>query len=161
MTVGSQYLWAGREEEALEHWRRTEHLAPVQTYRNMADYYLLKGDVKKAREMHARTHAPIHPWVLYMGGFIDAIAGDKEKALGAIKKIEERKMGPISYNQVAYVYYALGDMDSYFENLNRAMEGHALATGDMMYSPLLAKARTDPRYLELVGKVRRQAGLAK
>jgi tetratricopeptide (TPR) repeat protein len=159
--VGSQYLWIGREQEALDHWRKTEHLAPVQTYRNMADYYLLKGDIEKARQMHGKFEElrPTSPWVIYMGGFIDATAGDREKAQDAIRKIEERKMGPISFNHLAYVYHALGDMDSYFENLDKALEGHALAAAEVMYSPLLAKARADPRYQELVEKVRRQNGL--
>ena len=159
--LGSQYLWMGREHDALEHMRKTEHLAPVQTYRNMAEYYLTKGDLEKAREMHAKFEKlrPTSPWVIYMGGFIDAVAGNREKALEAIKRIEERKMGAVTYNQVALVYYALGDMDSYFESQNRALEGHTLAAAEVMYSPLLVKSRDDPRYEELVKKLRAQNGL--
>ena len=159
--LGSQYLWMGREHDALEHMRKTEHLAPVQTYRNMAEYYLTKGDLEKAREMHAKFEKlrPTSPWVIYMGGFIDAVAGHREKALEAIKRIEERKMGAVTYNQVALVYYALGDMDSYFESQNRALEGHTLAAAEVMYSPLLVKSRDDPRYEELVKKLRAQNGL--
>jgi hypothetical protein len=96
-----------------------------------------------------------------MGGFIDALAGDREKALEAIKKIEDRKMGAVSYTQVAQVYYALGDMDSYFESQNRALEGHTIAAAEVMYSPLFVRARADPRYRELVGKIRIMSGLAK
>jgi len=47
------------------------------------------------------------------------MAGDRKKALLAISKIEERRISPIAYNYVAYVYYALGDFDKYFENLTR------------------------------------------
>jgi adenylate cyclase len=161
--LGSQYLWMGREHDALEHMRKTEHLAPVQTYRNMTEYYLMKGNLEKAREMHAKFEKlrPTSPWVIYMGGFIDALAGDREKALEAVKKIEDRKMGAVSYPQVALVYYALGDMDSYFESQNRALEGHTIAAAEVMYSPLLAKAREDPRYGELVEKIRMMSGLAK
>jgi len=161
--LGSQYLWMGREDDALEHMRKTEHLAPAQTCRNMTEYYLTKGDLEKARQMHAKYEKlrPASPWVIYMGGFIDAVAGDREKALEAIRKIEERKMGPVSYNQVALVYYALGDMDSYFESQNRALEGHTIAAAEVMYSPLLAKSREDPRYKALVEKLRKQGGLAK
>jgi len=111
--------------------------------------------------MHAKFEKlrPTSPWVIYMGGFIDAVAGNREKALEAIKRIEERKMGAVTYNQVALVYYALGDMDSYFESQNRALEGHTLAAAEVMYSPLLAKSRYDPRYEELVKKLRAQNGL--
>ena len=161
--LGNAYFYTGREKEALEHWRRTEHLAPTATYQTMTLYYLSKGDIERAREQHERFERlrPNSNWVVYTGGFIDATAGEKEKALDAIKKIEERNMGPIAYNYVAYVYHALGDMDGYFENLNKALEGHFLNALPVRYSPLLAKAREDPRYGELMEKLRRQSGLAK
>jgi len=159
--VGQVYFHMGREQEALEHWMKTEHLAPVGTYRNLADYYLFKGDIAKAREYHAKYEKlrPTHPWVTSMQGVIDATAGDREKALLSIKKIEERNMGPIAYNYIAYVYHALGDMDRYFENMNRALDEHVIIAVFVLYSPLLAKAREDPRYSELVEKLRRMNGL--
>jgi hypothetical protein len=52
-------------------------------------------------------------------------------------------------------------MDGYFENMNRALEEHVLFANFVMYSPLLAKAREDPRYGELVERLRRMTGLAK
>jgi hypothetical protein len=48
-------------------------------------------------------------------GVIAALEGDGEKALIAIKKIEDAKMGEVSLNYIGYVYHALGDLDSYFE----------------------------------------------
>ena len=161
--LGYAYFNTGREHEALEHWRKTEHLAPSATYQSMTDYYLSKGDIGKARELHAKYEKlrPDSPRGTYMGGFIDAMAGDREKALQAIRKIEEAKMGPVAYNYVAYVYHALGDMDRCFENLNRALEEHVIFAMFVMYSPLLARAREDTRYKELVEKLRRMNGLAK
>ena len=88
------------------------------------------------------------------------MAGERGKALLAIRKIEERKLGPIAHNYVAYVYHALGDMDRYFENINKALEEHVLPFVSVVYSPLLAKARQDPRYGELMEKIRRMNGLA-
>lgn len=124
----------------------------------MTDYYLSKRDIAKARELHSKFEQlqPAHPWVTYMGGFIYAMAGDREKALRAIRKIEERKTSP---TDMALVYHALGDMDRCFENLNRALKEHTLKGPFVMYSPLMAKAREDPRYVELVEKDRRQSGL--
>jgi hypothetical protein len=96
-----------------------------------------------------------------MGGIIAAMEGDRERALLAVRKIEAAKMGPIGFNFIGYVYHALGDLDSYFEYMNKAVEAHVLIPSIMMYSPLFAKARADPRYLELVEKLRRQCGLTK
>jgi adenylate cyclase len=156
-SLGIVYFFTGREQEALEFWRKTENLNPAGTYRNSADYYLSKGNVAKAREMYAKFERlqPTHPWVTYTGGCIDAMSGESQKALQAIQQVEGAKMGPVAYNYVAYIYHALGDMDGYFDNINRAMEEHAINSTAVMYSPLLAKAREDPRYKELVEKLRR------
>ena len=69
-------------------------------------------------------------------------------------------MGPIAYNYVAYVYHALGELDRYFQNVNRAVDEHAILALDVMYSPVVAKSREDPRRKELIEKMRRQVGLA-
>ena len=98
--LGGAYLYTGREQEALEHWKKTEHLAPAFTYRGMMEYYLAKGDLEKASEFYTKTEKldPTRPWVIWMGGVIAAMKGDREKALLAIKKIEDAKMGPIAFN---------------------------------------------------------------
>ena len=161
--LGNAYFYAGKEQEVLGFCKKTEHLTPLSTYRNMTEYHLSKLDIQKAREFHAKYEKlnPTAPWATYMGGFIDALSGKREKALHAITKIEERKMGPIAYNHIAFVYYALGDMGKYFEYLNRALDEHTLFSGEVMYSPLLVKARDDSRYKELVEKLRRMNGLEK
>ena len=161
--VGQAYFHTGREQDALEHWRKTERENPAGTFRNMTYYYLSKGDIRKARKFHAKVKklGPASPWVTYMEGFINAMAGDRQKALLAIQKIEESEMGPIAYNFVAYVYHALGDLERYFENLSRALKEHAMIATFVMYSPLLAKAREDPRYRGLVEELRWVNGLAK
>jgi len=161
--LGVTYLWTGREQEALELWKKTEQLAPSQTYRGMTEYYLAKGELEKAKEFYAKAEKlePTNPRISWMGGFIAALEGDRERALLAIKKIEDAKMGPICFNYVAYVYHALGDFDSFFEYMNRALEAHSTTPSTLMYSPLLATARTDPRYPELVEKLRKQCGLTK
>jgi len=161
--VGVTYLWVGREEEALELWKKTEQLAPAFTYRGMMEHYLIKRDFEKAREFYAKVEKlePTNTRIIWMGGILAALDGDREKAMLAIKKIEDSKMGPIGFNFIAYVYHALGDLDSYFEYMNKALERHALIPSTTIYSPLFAKARTDPRFLELVEKLRRQCGLIK
>jgi len=161
--VGMAYLNAGREQEALELWKKTEQLAPAFTYRGMAEYYLIKGDLEKAKEFHDKFEKlePNPPQATTQGGIIAALQGDKEKAFLAIRKIEDAKIGPLSYNYIGYIYRALGDFDSFFECMNKALETHALISSTLMYSHLLANARADPRYLELREKIRRQLRLTK
>jgi TolB-like protein/Tfp pilus assembly protein PilF len=161
--VGSVYLWTGREREALEHWKKTEQLSPASAYRGMTEYYLTKGELEKAREFYAKAEIlePTNPRVIFMAGVIAAMEGDRERAQLVIKKIQDPKVGPIGFNFIAYVYHALGDLDSYFEYMNKALEAHALIPSPMMYSRLLAKARADSQYLELMEKSRRQLGVTK
>ena len=161
--VGVAYFYTGREQEALEFWKKTEQLAPAFAYRGMTEYYLAKGNLEKAKELLAKLEKldPTNSRVTWMGGVIAAMEGDRERALLAVRKIEDAKMGPVGFNFIAYVYDALGDLDSYFEYLNRAVEAHAMVAPAVMYSPVFAKARADPRYLELVEKLRKQCGLTK
>ena len=161
--VGLVYLCTGREQEALKLWKNTEQLAPAFTYRGMAEYYLIKGDLEKAREFHAKFEKlePGLPQVTSQGGIIAALEGNREKALLAIRKIEDAKIGPLGLNYIGYIYHALGDFDSFFEYVNKALETHALITSTLMYHPLFAKTRADPRYVKLVEKLREQTGLTK
>jgi hypothetical protein len=45
--------------------------------------------------------------------------------------------------------------------MNKAVEANSQIQSFMMYLPLLADARADPRFKELVKKVRKQTGLMK
>ncbi|HUK27567.1 MAG TPA: adenylate/guanylate cyclase domain-containing protein [Candidatus Acidoferrales bacterium] len=161
--LGVTYLWIGREQEALELWKKTEQLAPAYIYRGMTEHYLIKGDLEKAKEFYAKAEKlePTNSRVIWMGGVIAAMEGDRERAQLVIRRIEDTKMGPVGFNFIGYVYHALGDLDSYFEYMNRTAEAHTIVASTLMYSPLFAKARNDPRYLDLVEKLRRQCGLIK
>jgi adenylate cyclase len=161
--LGLAYLYTGREREAIEHWMKNEQLAPVFTYRGMIEYYVSKGDLEKAKEFNAKAEKlePTNPRVIWMGGIIAAMEGDRERALLAIRKIEEAELGPAGLSLVGFVYHALGDLDSYFQYMNKALEAHAIISLFVMYSPIFDKARADPRYLELVERIRKQTGITK
>jgi TolB-like protein/Tfp pilus assembly protein PilF len=163
LRFGLAYLYTGREQEALEFWKKNEQLAPALANTGMTMYYLAKGNLEKAKELHAKAEQldPTNPRVTWMGGAIAAMEGDRERAHLTIKKMENAQMGPVGFNFIAYVYHALGNLDAFFEYLNKAVEGHALIPTTLMYSPLFAKARNDPRYRELVEKLRKQCGLTK
>ena len=164
LLLGEAYIWTGMDQEALQHWKKTEPVSPAYTYRGLGDYYLGNGDLAKAREYHDKVQKilPNHPWVTWMGGALDARAGDREKALLAIKKLEEGvNQGPIVLNYMAYVYLNLGDLDSYFAQMSKAFDARAQIQSFMLHSPLLAKAREDPRFENLVNRLKIQTGLAK
>jgi tetratricopeptide (TPR) repeat protein len=153
--VGSFYFYSGRESEALQFWEKTAQLAPAGTYRNMTEYYIFKGNHEKAKELFSMAEKlePTNSWVAWMRGFIAAQTGDRKTALEAIRKIEENWSGSLDLNGIGFIYYALGDLDSYFTYMNRAADQHLLQYWYPMYCPLFAKGRTDPRYQKLLDKM--------
>jgi len=155
--LGRIYFNTGRESDALRHWERTAQLAPADTYRNLTEYYLLKGDMAQAKEYYSKAAnlEPTNRWVAWMKGFIAARTGDRDGAHAAIKVIEAKWLGATNLNDIAFVYYALDDLDSYFAYVNRATDQHTLRYAYVIYSPLFAKARIDPRYGALQEKIRR------
>ena len=72
-----------------------------------------------------------------------------------------QRVGPAVYNYIAYVYHALGDMDAYFDFMNRALDARSVIASFVMYSPLLSEARRDPRYLGLLERIRSPGGYSK
>ncbi|HMD78758.1 MAG TPA: adenylate/guanylate cyclase domain-containing protein [Nitrososphaerales archaeon] len=154
--LGLQYFYIGREEDALRHWEKTLQLAPAGTHRAMTEYYLYKGDMEEAKKHHseAATFDPSHRWVTWMKGFMAARAGDREEALSILKQIEAKWIGSTTLNDIAFIYYALGDLDSYFTYIMRATEQHTVQYVYAIYCPLFAGSRGDPRYQEFLGKIK-------
>jgi len=151
----------GKEDEALRHWEKTVQLAPAGTYRNMTEYYLSKGDLVKAKEFYSKAEKlePTNRWATWMKGVIAAQLGNRESALAVIKEIEgEKWVGSTNLNDIAYVHYALGDFDSYFAYVERALDQHSFQPWMVMYSPLLAEGRDDPRYQEVLLRVKKMVG---
>ena len=154
--LGLFYFYMGRESEALQFWEKTTQLAPAGTYRDMTEYYMFKGNHEKAKEFFSMAEKlePTNSWVAWMKGFIAAQMGDRNTALEAIRKIEENWSGSIDLNGIGFIYYALGDLDSYFTYMNRAIDQHVLQHVYLMYCPLFAKGRNDPRYQGLLDKIK-------
>ena len=157
VNLGMAYFYLGRENEALEHWKKTEALALPRNYLVMAEYYLQKGDYERGKQLHsvAEQLDPNSHWARWMRGFIAAKTGNRDAALLEIRKLEESKGGATRLNDIGFVYFALGDLDTYFDYLRRALDLHAVDTAHVMYCPLFAQARTDPRYQAMLEKAKK------
>ncbi|HEY6282392.1 MAG TPA: adenylate/guanylate cyclase domain-containing protein [Nitrososphaerales archaeon] len=153
--LGQFYFYLGLEDKALQHWEKTMQAYPAGTYRAMTEYYLYKGDIERAKELHSKVERldPTHRWATWMRGFIAGYVGDKKGALDVIQEIEKKWLGATNLNDIAFIHHALGDLDSYFAYINRALDQHTLRYAYVMYCPLLAKARDDPRYRPLMEKL--------
>ncbi|MGI0084583.1 MAG: hypothetical protein ACREBQ_05830, partial [Nitrososphaerales archaeon] len=54
---------------------------------------------------------------------------------------------------IVMIYYALGDLDRFFELMFLALDNHTLSASTLLLSPLFATARKDPRFRELIDKL--------
>ncbi len=155
--LGQFYFFLGREDEAVRLWEKTAQLSPAGTYRGLAEYHLYKGNLEKAREYFSKAQGlePTNRWSKWMKGFLAARGGDKDGAVKVIEDIENKWLGATNLNDVGYIYYALGDMDSYFTYMNRATDQHTLRYVYFMYCPLFEGARSDPRYQLVLEKLKK------
>jgi len=153
--IGQLYFFSGREEKALDFWKKSSSFAPAAIQRSMTEYFVSKGDFEKAKDHFAAAEQlePTSGWLDWMRGFIAAKTGDIDAARAAIKKLEDN-FSEANLNAIAFVYYALGDLDAYFAYLSRASEQHVLRYIYPMYCPLFEKGREDPRYQRLVEQER-------
>ena len=149
--LGMAYFYAGRREEAMEHWRKTLHLEPYGTYHGMFAYYVSKGDYAGA-EGAVKELERIGPTLIptYLDrGCLAALTRDVKTAHEMITKLDpEKGVGALSY--AGFVYHALGDMDMFFEYMFKAADGHVLDASEIRLSPLYDRARKDPRFVEVL-----------
>ncbi len=154
--LGTAYFYSGREREALEHWKRTLHLDPIDSYRLMADYYLSKDDLENADAMVKELErvAPENEFTHLNRGLVAALKGDKKTATEMIAKLDAtHEQGYVRSIFAGYIYLALGDIDKFFEYMTFSTKGHYLPATDLMYSPLFAGVRKDPRFNQLLASV--------
>ena len=158
--LGRAYYYAGRIPEALAHWERTKPLVTFRTNAHLTEYYLGIGALSQAegtlREMERiRPHSP---WVETYRGILAAKSGDREGAQRSLDRLRERgRAGELTAFFAGFVEFALGNMDGFLDGMEAAFRLHQLPFLELLYSPLYAPARADPRLLDLL---RRQSELA-
>lgn len=150
---GEAYFNSGRHEEALAHWKKNIESDPIDAYKGMAEYYMLKGDFERAESCVRELErvAPNSDPALLCRGVLAALKGDRDTAVKMIARIDELfKKGTSRQSSIGYIYYALGDLDRFFEYMVASAKSHTLQAVRVRLSPLFAAARRDPRFVMLV-----------
>ncbi|MDA4124010.1 MAG: hypothetical protein OK438_00975 [Thaumarchaeota archaeon] len=146
--LSAAYMYTGREAEALNHLRRTLHLNPMNTHRWMSLYHTYKGNLDDAERELAQLEslAPTWEFTMLTKGYLAALRGNRNVAEEMIAALDQsHKSGWARSSLAGFIRYALGDIDEFFRYMHNAAEDHTLRATDLMYSPLFAKARADPR----------------
>jgi adenylate cyclase len=155
-TLGRAYFYLGRDARALAHWSKTLEISPFQTYRWMADYWMSKGDyVESAKAIgEMEKLQPLDQLTLAAKGFLAALKGDKAEANVLMSKLQEAyKDGANTSSFTGYILFAMSDIEGFFACMTKSAEQHTLPALNLLYSPLFAKVRDDPRFVELFAKV--------
>lgn len=153
---GHLLFYAGDEQRALEHWKRTAKFAPYLTNLYLCEFHLCRKDFSKAEEavMALERQSPEDSRTVYSRGMLDAFTGSRKKAMEAIRRLDEAsKEGSSNVLLKGFVYWALGDKDLFFDCMFKATEIHALPGIILRYSPLYSAARKDRRYRDLFAKI--------
>lgn len=156
-TLAQVYFDQGREEDALKLIGSVEHLFPQGSFATLTMFYITKGDYNKATEFLEQYRLEAGNGSIFaiaLEGMIAAFKGEREKAQNLVSQIEKSSSeGSISVGSVGVIYYALGDMDKFFEYMDKAMEIHALPLGNLVNSPMYESARKDPRLKKLIERL--------
>lgn len=152
--LGRAYFYADRGEDALELWKRTLRIDPINSLRGMTDYYVAKGDLVNAGAtvVEMERIGPSNRFTLLSRGYLAALQGDKSTAMEMVKKLESgRDPGAVGrWRDAGVIYLALGDADKFFEYMFDAAKARDLAPNYLRYHPLFAQVRKDPRFVQLL-----------
>ncbi|HZW84275.1 MAG TPA: adenylate/guanylate cyclase domain-containing protein [Nitrososphaerales archaeon] len=146
--LSGAYLYSGRDADLLGLLRRTVHLQPLNSHRWMWTFYVIKGNLEEAAKEVAELESlePTWEFTMMSKGYLAGMKGDRKTAEEVIASLEQTHMLGWARSSIAgLIYFAMGDMDIFFDKMRLAAEEHTLRATDLMYSPLFAKARSDPR----------------
>jgi adenylate cyclase len=154
--LGDAYFLSGRLDDAEAHWKKTVELAPIHSWRGLADYSIFKGDLEQAEKYVAELErvAPASDYAYLCRGYLSGVKGDRPAAMKVIAKLNETGVAGTSRRRssIGFIYYALGDLDQFFDCMNIDANEHTIQLGRIRLSPLFAGARKDPRFLTLLSR---------
>jgi len=153
--LGIAYFYTGREDQMLDHAKKTLHLNRYGTHRYLFDYYVSKRDYQEA-ERELKEMERIGPTLEYTclnRGYLAAVMGDNKTAREMIDKLDAtHKPGWARSSSAGIIYLALGEIDRFFEYMFMAVGDGTVPITTLRYNPLVAKARSDPRFAEIFRK---------
>jgi len=157
--LGRLYFYAGRTAEALAFWDQTKSLVEFRTNQHRTEYFLAMRDFEHARRGLGEMQRirPSSVWSVTFEGILAALEGHDALARQSLEALRQMgSEGGVTEFFEGFVCYALGDVDAFFERMDRALKLHNLPVIELLYSPLYAAARGDPRFEDLLRRQRSQ-----
>ena len=150
---------AGKSQQAVEQLRQTTELDPNF---GLAHYFLGLAYAQEARyeEALAAFEKAIEvtgglPWAAEQIGYVYAILGERDKAEKVLQEtLMLRKQKYVPSSGLAMIYFGLGEREKAFEWLEQAYEERDAALSWSKVLPELDSARSDPRFQELLHRLK-------
>ncbi len=155
--LGRALAYAGREADAVAFWEASKSRIRYRTNAHMSEFYLGKGDLARAETsvQELERVRPNSPWTYVYRGELEVRKGNPQMARRLIEQLRERqKRGEMVVFFIGFLEYALGEMDEFVESMEEALRCRVLPLLELLYSPLYAAARADPRIQDILRRQR-------
>ncbi len=157
--LGEHFFWAQRYDEAVEQLKKTIEMSESfhLPYHWLGRAYLQKEMYDEAKEMLEK--ATTFPEIYTMAGstlaHVYSQTGEKAKA----EKIRDKLLALVKKKTVdpyyiAIAFLALNDVDNTFSWLEKAYNNRSVWLGIIRIDPFFDNLRSDPRYVELIRKMK-------
>ena len=157
--VSGAYYLARRYDEAIKQLEKSLEIDP-----NHFGGYLALGQVYEAKGMHEEAIKSLQK-AIGIGGRTSGVLAPLGRAYAASgKKVEAQKILTelkemakqtyVSSYDLAILYVGLGDNEHALEQLNKAYEDRAGWIMDINVEPVFDSLRSDPRFAELVSRMK-------
>jgi tetratricopeptide (TPR) repeat protein len=154
--VGYQYFIARQYDHAIEALKKSLELEQNNPYaiRLLADVYAMKGMYAEAIASYQEVIklGEVGPGIQFYLGAACAKAGERERALLILKRLETKKEY-VSPGELAVLYVALGERERAFASLERAYAEHDSQLQFLGVDPSFDPLRSDPRFQDLMRRV--------
>jgi TolB-like protein/DNA-binding winged helix-turn-helix (wHTH) protein/tetratricopeptide (TPR) repeat protein len=157
--LGWRYQFARRYDEAIAQYRKTLDLDP-----NFPPAHLVLGQAYEQKNMLKEATAELEQAVNLSGSgavylaslaHVYGVAGRRADALKLIRKLETLAAEQhVSSYDMALAFVGVNDRDQAFSWLSKAVSDHAGRLMFLNVEPRFDSVRSDPRYAELVRRLR-------
>ena len=154
--IGMFLNYQRRYDEAIEQLTKTLEMDPTLdlAHTHLAVAHMYRGEYPLAIEALSRTSSVTPGSSGYLGQ-IYALSGRRQDALAEIERLtSESTDRPVAAHDIATIYAALGDGDSTFYWLDRALEDQSQMLGWIRWNPIFDSVRSDPRYAAFMGRLK-------
>lgn len=154
--IGAISLWAGKNEDAIEHLIRLTEMNPEfpLAHSYLAEAYIEKGDVAAAvSAIEAAPTSLDDPISLSAVAYVYACAGERDRARKIIDDlIASDRADPVDV-QIAQVYAAFGEFERAFEWLEKAFQRHSVWLMWTGVEPAFKALRSDERFHRFLNRM--------